>query len=146
MFASDSHVVKPTDFGILYPVGYIVAGFLKFEDAVCVRKDLMTGGYESADCVLQTGAEVSAMASTNLAEHTGWLARLGKSDEILQLQLDAANQGATFLHIFVPTDSEAKRAMNVVRRVPFELAHRYGQFTIEDMKVSSLDEPERAVS
>jgi len=124
------------DFGIAYPVGYLVAAFRSRTDAERVRDDLLKGGYESADCILQSSAEVSAAATRNLEDHTGWLARLGTSADALQLQLDAANQGATFLRILAPSDSDVARAMNVVRRVPFELAHRYQRFAIEDMKLS----------
>lgn len=59
---------------------------------------------------------------------------MGKSDEAVQAHLNAAKQGAAFMLIYAPGDTDAERAMNVVRRVPFELAHRYRRFAIEDMK------------
>ncbi len=69
----------------------------------------------------------------NLSTHTGWLSRLGKSDEAVRLHLDAANGGATFLRIFAPNDIDAERVMNVIRRAPFSLAHRYQRFAIQHM-------------
>lgn len=125
---------KMTDFGIFYPVGYIVVAFPRQQDAQQVQRDLLTGGYDTADCPLYTSEEVVAAAGRNLAENTGFLARLGKSDEAVQKHLDAARQGAAFLLIYAPGDTDAARAMNVIRRVPFGFAHRYHRLAIQDMK------------
>jgi len=133
----DPAVGKRTDFGIFYPVGYIVVAFPKHEDALRVQRDLLAGGYDPEDCVLYTSEEVAAAAQQNLSDHTGWLARLGKSDEAVQRHLEAAKRGAAFALIFAPGQTDAERAMNVIRRVPFELAHWYHRFAIEDLKASS---------
>lgn len=130
----DKRETRHTDFGILYPFGYIVAAFPNEQDAQRVRADLLTGGYDAADCTVETSAEMVVEASRNLENNPGWLARLGTSGEMLQLHLDAANKGATFLRILAPSESDAERAMNVVRRVPFELAHRYRRWAIQEMK------------
>lgn len=53
---------------------------------------------------------------------------------MLQQHLAAARRGSAFLVIYAPTDPEAERVMNVVRRVPFDFAHRYRRFAIEVMK------------
>jgi hypothetical protein len=125
---------KTTDFGIFYPVGYLVVAFPKQEDAQRVQQDLLTGGYEQADCQLYTCEEVAAAAQRNLAENTGFLARLGWSDDAVQAHLDAARQGSAFLLIYAPGDTDAARAMNVIRRVPFDFAHRYHRLAIEELK------------
>lgn len=125
---------KTTDFGVFYPLGHIVVAFPKYEDALRAQRDLLAGGYDLADCVVRKSEEVAAAAAANLSENTGWLARLGKSDEAVQAHLNAAKQGAAFMLIYAPGDTDAERAMNVVRRVPFELAHRYRRFAIEDLK------------
>jgi hypothetical protein len=122
-----------TDFGIFYPHGYIVAAFHSQEDAQRVQDDLFRGGYEAADCIVVPGSDVATAATRNLSTHRGWLSRLGKSDEAVRLHLDAANGGATFLRIFAPNDTDAERVMNVIRRAPFSLAHRYQRFAIQHM-------------
>lgn len=124
----------PTDFGIFYPIGYLVVAFPTREDAQRVQQDLMTGGYDPADCVLFTCAEVADAARRNLDANTGWLARLGKSDDAVQRHLDAAEQGAAFLLIHAPGETDVTRAMNVIRRGRFEFAHKYHRFAIEDLK------------
>ncbi len=130
----DGKPSKTTDFGVFYPLGHIVVAFPKYEDALGVQQDLVVGGYDLADCVIHKSEEVAAAAASNLRESTGWLARLGKSDEAVQAHLNAAKQGATFMLIYAPGDTDAERVMNVVRRVPFELAHRYRRLAIEDLK------------
>jgi hypothetical protein len=85
---------KGTDFGIFYPVGYIVVALPKHEDAVRVQRDLTTGGYDPDDCIVCTSEVVATAAQQNLDDNTGWLRRLGKSDEAVQQQLEAAKQGA----------------------------------------------------
>jgi hypothetical protein len=119
------------NFGMFYPFGYLVAAFPDQKDAQQVQQDLITGGYDEADCVLYTCKEVIAAAKTNLAENTGFLARLGWADEAVQAHLDAAKEGAAFLLIYAPGDTDTARAMNVIRRGPFEFVHRYHRFTIE---------------
>lgn len=123
-----------TQFGIFYPVGYIVVGFPNRGDAQQVQRDLMTGGYDQDDCRLYSADEVADTAAHNLAANTGFLARLGWSDDAVQKHLDAAREGATFLLIYAPGDIESARAMNVVRRVSFVFAHRYHRLAIEELK------------
>ncbi len=123
-----------TDFGIFYPRGHLVVAFAKKEDAERVRRDLLTGGYDPADCLLLTSQQVAEGAKKNLEDHTGMLARLGRSDEAVRKHMEAARQGDTFLLIYAPGDHESERAMNAVRRVPFEFAHRYQRFTIQTLK------------
>lgn len=131
--ANEPRTIPTTDFGIFYPLGYLVVAFPKKEDAQQVQRDLMVGGYDPADCELYTCEEVAAAAQSNLANNTGFLARLGWSDEAVKTHLDAARQGSAFLLIYAPGDTDAARAMNVIRRVPFDFAHRYQRFTIEKM-------------
>lgn len=125
---------RNTSFGIFYPLGYLVAAFSTQKDAQQVQQDLITGGYDQADCMLYTCKEVAAAAERNLAENTGFLARLGWADEAVQAHLDAAKEGAAFLLIYAPSDTDTARAMNVIRRVSFEFVHRYHRFTIEVLK------------
>lgn len=123
-----------TDFGIYYPRGHLVVAFRRREDAERVRQDLLTGGYDPDDVQLFTAEQVARSAARNLEENKGMLARLGRSDEAVQAHLKAAREGCTFLVVYAPGDLELERAMNVVRRVPFELAHHYHRFAIHVLK------------
>lgn len=123
-----------SDFGIFYPRGHLVVAFGKRQDAERVRRDLLTGGYDAKDCLLATAAEVAKRAARNLEDHTGFIARLGSSDEAVRRHLDAARHGDSFLLIYAPSDREAERAMRVVRRAPFDFAHRYHRFAIQELQ------------
>lgn len=120
--------------GLFYPVGYLVAAFPDRERAARVREDLLTGGYDESDCLLYTCAEVAEATSRNLSKHRGFLATLAWSDEALKIHLQKAREGAAFLLIYAPNDIEAERAMNVVRRGPYEFVHRYHRLAIEEVK------------
>lgn len=123
-----------SDFGIFYPVGYLVVGFPAEADALRVQQDLITGGYDPADCTLHRARQVAEAASQNLRNNDGFLGMLGRSDDAVRVHLQAAEQGASFLLIYAPGDLHAARAMTVVRRVTFAFAHRYHRFVIESMK------------
>jgi hypothetical protein len=120
--------------GIFYPVGYLVAAFPEEAQAQQVQADLRTGGYEEGDCVLYRSEEVVKASQQNLESHSSWLSTLGRSDDAVRLHLASAKAGAAFLLIYAPGDIETARAMNVIRRVPFEFAHRYHRLAIEEME------------
>jgi hypothetical protein len=123
----------PTEFGIFYPTGWMVVAFKDKSDADRVQRDLRAGGYEAEDCMLLSADDVIPAAKGQL-ENADWLARLGKADEMVETHLRAARGGSTFVVVSAPTDAEAERVMNVVRRVPFQFAHRYRRFAIETLK------------
>lgn len=120
--------------GMFYPVGRIIAAFPSEEQARAVQKELRDGGLSEEDCRLYSSERVAEIAGKDLAENTGWLATLGKSDEAVQRALDAARDGAWFLLINAPADDVAARAMEAVRRGSFTFAHRYHRLAIEEMK------------
>jgi hypothetical protein len=123
----------PTQFGIFYPTGWIVVALDDKTNAERVQRDLFAGGYDAQDCMLVGASEVIPSAQGQL-ENSDWLGRLGKADEMVETHLRAAAGGSTFLIVYAPTESEAERVMNVVRRVPFQFAHRYRKFAIETLK------------
>jgi hypothetical protein len=123
----------PTSFGLFYPVGYLVVGFQSREDALRVQQDLMTGGYEADDCAFFSCKEVTEAAQKNL-DHGSFLPRLGAADKMIEKHLEAAKEGSSFLVIYAPDKVSADRAMNVIRRVPFEFAHRYHRLAVEELE------------
>ena len=122
----------PTSFGLFYPVGYLVVGFPGREDALRVQQDLMTGGYEAEDCAFFSCKEVTEAAKENL-DQGNFLPRLGGADKVIEKHLEAAKEGSSFLVIYAPDKVTSDRAMNVIRRVPFEFAHRYHRLAIEEL-------------
>jgi hypothetical protein len=136
MIEQDKTSEKPkysTSFGLFYPVGYLVVGFQSKEDALRVQQDLITGGYEPDDCAFFSCKEVVEAATKNL-NHGHFLPRLGAADKMIEKHLEAAKEGSSFLVIYAPDRLASDRAMNVVRRVPFEFAHQYHRLAIEELK------------
>lgn len=125
--------LKQSQFGIFYPVGYIVAGLRTEDDAQQVQQALKTGGYDDNDCLLFTAEEVAGMADENLERNQGFLARLGASDKAVKKHLEEANKGAAFLLIYAPNDIDVERVMNVLHRTQFVFAHRYHRLAIEEL-------------
>lgn len=74
---------------------------------------------------LLTCAEVAAVAERNLAENTGFLARVAWSDDAIRITSTRPRAGAAFLLIYAPGDSDTARALSVIRHGPFEFVHRY---------------------
>lgn len=65
-----------TDFGIFYPVGYIVAGLPEPPQAEQVRHDLLSGGYEAQDCAMSAPPKLKKrlgrISTTTLVSWPAW--------------------------------------------------------------------------
>ncbi len=137
--ATNEKVKLPTsDFGAFYPTGYIAIAFEKYEDTQHVCEELRAGGWDKQDCNLHTAEKVAEAAQCNI-DNSGFMSRLGSSIAAVQKHLEAAKHGATFLLVYAPTDSNAERVTNIVRRRPYILAHRYHRLAIEDLGGSDTD-------
>lgn len=120
--------------GMFYPTGSIVVAFPGEDQAKAAQQALAQGGVPAEDCRLIEGRTYASMARKELAENTGFLARLGKTDDIVRRSLEAAEQGAAFLLIHAPKDEDAARAMDTIGRVPRQFAYRYHSLAIEELK------------
>lgn len=131
---SKAHHLDHTDLGsFFYPTGFLLAAFSKEEDAKTVQEALITGGYDPEDCMFQSSQKIAYESQRDLDEHTSFFDRVGWSYDAVKVHLEAAKEGAVFLFIYAPGETEAERAMNVIRRVPFKFAHHYHRLTIEEL-------------
>ncbi len=123
----------PTSFGIFYPVDYIVIGLqVRKMPSECSRICLQAGIFLKI-AHLFTCKEAAEAAARTLDENPILLPRLGWADKAVKIHLEAAKEGASFLVIYAPDKMSVERAMNVIRRVPFEFAHRYHRLAIEEL-------------
>ena len=92
--ASDANVDAdyPSDFGIFYPTGSLMAGFPTEKQAIDIQKELIAGGKSVADCTLLSSEAILTAADHNLKMHDGFLARLGWSAKAVQIHLDLARR------------------------------------------------------
>ena len=124
---------EQTDFGIFYPVGYLVAAFSNAEDARGAQQQIIAKNFDPAACTLHGSEEMQAFLEKNLSENNGFLAKLGKSDDAVKVHLEAAKKGATFLLTHAPDDEQATSALEVLRAAPFDFIHRYHRLAIEEI-------------
>jgi hypothetical protein len=122
-----------THLGVFYPRGYLILAFRDPADAAKVRESLMEGGYE-ADDVQIVPPDIVVDQVSQMAQEQGLAARmLGSEQEALEKQRQMAEQRATFLLVYAPSDLDTERAMKVARRHDVELAHKYDRFSIRSM-------------
>ncbi len=121
-----------TDLGtFFYPTHCLWVAFPKADDAKTVYHELMSRGYSENHCNIFESNEVIARATRDLEENVGFIERLGWSFDAVEIHLEAARQGATFLLVHEPADSEVEKVMEVIRCVPFTFVHHYTPLTIE---------------
>ncbi len=53
---------------------------------------------------------------------------------MIELRLEAAKEGGSFLVIYAPDKLTSDGAMNVIQCVHFEFAYRYHRFAVEELK------------
>ncbi len=123
----------PTDFGLFYPMGYVIAAFPGAEPAERVRGDLLTGGYDESD-VIRVPAQAMARTAGESVENAGFIASFGATKHVMETYRELAREGCDFLLIHAVTEPEVERVMNVVRRAPFRVAQKFHRFAIEDLE------------
>lgn len=120
------------DFGVFYPLHYVVAAFPSEDSARKVKQALHTGGYEEDD-VLYFGPKEIEERTGRMIEQAGVLANLGTTVDTIRGHHKLARDGAHFLMIHAPTDDESARVMNVVRREKFRVAQKFHRFAIQEL-------------
>jgi hypothetical protein len=137
MSSKEAHVQDPavpgSDFGAFYPTGSVVIAFPDADAAQTVHSSLLNGGHDAADCRFFSADEMKAAMTKNLA-HLGFLASLGRSEEMMARYRELATDGCAFVIVHAPVPAESDRVMRVVRRGPFVLAQKYHKLAIEDLK------------
>ena len=120
------------DFGVFYPLHYVVVALESERGAQKIKDALLTGGYDEDD-VLYFGPQRVAERTGAMMDQAGPLAHLGSTVDAIRTHHELARDGAHFLMIYAPTDPEADRVMNVVRRENFRLAQKFHRFAIQDL-------------
>jgi hypothetical protein len=127
----------PRSFGVFAPVGYLVLAFQEEREAAHAREALLTGGYDDEE-VMTFSSEQVISAFENTRDNISVLAYLGTELAHQREQFEYARQGCTFLVVYAPTEAEAARVLRVAWRYGARLAHKYNQFTVEEVLMGSL--------
>ena len=124
----------PTLFGAFYPTGHLVIMFANKGDAERAREALLAGGYEDNEIVILSSGEAVSRIEEML-QHVSFLS-VGTESQHMRERLELAKQGCEEMIVYAPTENEAKRVMNVVRRFDIRLAEKYHRLAIEHLEVS----------
>jgi hypothetical protein len=122
----------PTQFGVFYPLGYVIVALRSQEDAERMRQLLIDGGYDERDVILWDSAQV-ATGARELRQSASVIAKIfGAELEAMDKHIELADAGYTFLGAYSPSDLDTQRVMNVARRFRHALAQKYDRFSITE--------------
>jgi hypothetical protein len=123
----------PTQFGVFYPLGYVIVALRSPEEAARMRQRLMDGGYDARDVIVWDSAQV-ATGARELQQSASVIAKIfGAELEAMDKHIELADAGYTFLGAYSPSDLDTQRVMNVARRFKYALAQKYDRFAITEL-------------
>ena len=120
-------------FGVFNPVGFVALAFAASASATSARGRLLAGGFDAADVIAYSGVDVIANAEA-ARPHQGILSFLAEEREAADAYETLAKAGSSFLLVRAPSDDDAARVMNVVRRFGVQRAEHYGELTFTDLR------------
>ena len=89
----------PTQFGVFYPLGYVIVALRSSEDAARMRQLLIDGGYDERDVILWDSTQV-ATGARELRQSASVIAKIfGAELEAMDKDIELADAGYTFLGI-----------------------------------------------
>jgi hypothetical protein len=127
-----------TQFGIFYPIDYVVAVFPDLPSAVHAEKLLEYSGFCEDDVIAVPGEEMLRTA----AEHKNvWdllmqkLSRTFATEEVYtDHDLKLAKRGAAFVAVYCPTEELKKEAWDTLRTSNVVAARHYATAGVEHLK------------
>jgi hypothetical protein len=123
----------PTQFGVFYPLGYVIVALRSQEDAERMRQLLLDGGYDESDVILWDSAQV-ATGARELRQSASVIAKIfGAELGAMDKHIELADAGYAFLGAYSPSDLDTQRVMNVARRFRYGLAQKYDRFSITEL-------------
>jgi hypothetical protein len=124
---------RPEKHGVFYPRGYVIITFDSAENADTVRRRLIDGGYDEEDVEVMDTEQVKQGTSDDLRQLSPVIKALGSEGDLIRGHQALAAEGDAFLLAYAPSDLDARRLMNVARKVGYHTAHKYDRFTITSL-------------
>ncbi|UXI66873.1 hypothetical protein [Tahibacter amnicola] len=126
-----------SSFGLFYPRNYIVAGFDNLEHAEEAERVLIENGFAPDEVRAASGSFVVNQLETQ--DDAGFLDRLkaqlaravGTEAGYIDDDMKLAKRGGAFVFIHTPTDDDARRVTDLLRRLHPVFARRYLPLAIE---------------
>jgi len=125
-----AHILK--SFGVFNPTGHVVLAFDTNDHAEKARVKLLAAGFSEDEITQWSDDEVLEelqRTRTIVAKRVAPGQEAAKLDEYFAL----AKQGAGFLVVYAPSESESRRVVTLVRPLGLQLAEKYNRFTLEGL-------------
>ena len=119
-----------TSFGAFKPVGNIVAVFDDSASATKAQADLLASGLKNMEVIFMAASDFIALLD-ELNGQESVLAILGSELRKTDIFRKHAEDGASFLIAFAPSEEETKHVMTIVERYRYRYALKYGHMFIE---------------
>jgi hypothetical protein len=118
---------------MFYPRGYLAVAFRLAGDARQVRHALIESGYQPEDAQIVPPESVVEGTTRSLASVKPIVRLLGCEQDVLAAHAELARRGYTFMLIYGPSSLDTERAMTVVRRFDYGLAHKFERFAVHEL-------------
>ncbi len=122
----------PQSFGVFKPVGHVVIALPDDERAAGAVRDLRAAGFATEDILEYSAAEEDGEMGRMLS-HTSDFAGFGYEVALMRKYQALAKDGASWLIVFAPEDSQHQRVADVARAHGALMAEKYHRLVIEDL-------------
>ncbi len=122
----------PQSFGTFKPIGHVVVAMPDDEHAARAVGDLRAAGFAADDILQYSAAEEDDEMDRMLAK-TSDFAGFGYEVALMRKYQALAKEGASWLIVFAPEDSQHQRVAEVVRAHGALMAEKYHRLVVEDL-------------
>jgi hypothetical protein len=122
----------PQSFGTFKPIGHVVVAMPDDERAARAVRDLRAAGFAEGDILEYSAAEEDDEMDRMLSKASDF-AGFGYEVALMRKYQALAREGASWLIVFAPEDSQHQRVADVVRGHGALMAEKYHRLVIEDL-------------
>lgn len=122
----------PQSFGTFKPIGHVVVAMPNDERAAHAVRDLRAAGFAAEDILEYSAAEEDDEMDRMLSKASDF-AGFGYEVALMRKYQALAKEGASWLIVFAPEDSQHQRVADVVKGHGALMAEKYHRLVIEDL-------------
>jgi hypothetical protein len=124
----------PQSFGTFKPVGHVVVAMPDDVRAAAAVRALRGAGFDADDILEYTAAEEDDEMDRMLRDaDAGAVAGFGYEVSLMRRYQELAREGASWLIVFAPEDTQAQRVADTVKAHGALMAEKYHRLVIEDL-------------
>jgi hypothetical protein len=122
----------PQSFGTFKPIGHVVVAMPDDDRAARAVRDLRAAGF-GADDILEYSAAEEGDEMDRMLSKASDFAGFGYEVALMRKYQALAKEGASWLIVFAPEDSQHQRVADVVKGHGALMAEKYHRLVIEDL-------------